>query len=36
LISGTDGRKMSKSYNNYIGLLDDEKIILKRVKQIPT
>ena len=27
---------MSKSYNNYIGLLDDEKAILKRVKQIPT
>jgi len=27
---------MSKSYNNYIGLLDDEKTILKRVKQIPT
>ena len=31
-----DGRKMSKSYNNYIWLLDDEKTILKRVKQIPT
>jgi tryptophanyl-tRNA synthetase len=27
---------MSKSYNNYIGLLDDEKTILKKVKQIPT
>ncbi|MCX6823716.1 MAG: tryptophan--tRNA ligase [candidate division SR1 bacterium] len=36
LILGIDGRKMSKSYNNYIGLLDDEKTILKRVKQIPT
>ncbi|HKL44379.1 MAG TPA: tryptophan--tRNA ligase, partial [Candidatus Absconditabacterales bacterium] len=36
LIPGTDGRKMSKSYNNYIGLLDDEKTIFKRVKQIPT
>ncbi|HRX63987.1 MAG TPA: tryptophan--tRNA ligase [Candidatus Absconditabacterales bacterium] len=36
LIPGTDGRKMSKSYNNYIGLLDDEKTVLKRVKQIPT
>ena len=35
-IIGVDGRKMSKSYNNYIWLLDDEKIILKRVKQIPT
>lgn len=32
----SDGRKMSKSYNNYIWLLDDEKTILKRVKQIPT
>jgi len=31
-----DGRKMSKSYNNYIWLLDDGKTILKRVKQIPT
>ena len=31
-----DGRKMSKSYNNYIWLLDDEKTILKRVKQIST
>ncbi len=36
LIPGIDGRKMSKSYNNYIWLLDDEKTILKRVKQIPT
>lgn len=35
-IIGSDGRKMSKSYNNYIGLLDDEKTVLKRVKQIPT
>ncbi len=36
LIPWTDGRKMSKSYNNYIWLLDDEKTVLKRVKQIPT
>ncbi|MCF7835305.1 tryptophan--tRNA ligase [Candidatus Gracilibacteria bacterium] len=36
VVPGTDGRKMSKSYNNYIGLLDDEKTVLKRVKQIPT
>lgn len=36
LILWVDGRKMSKSYNNYIWLLDDEKTILKRVKQIPT
>lgn len=33
---GVDGRKMSKSYNNYIWLLDDEKQVLKRVKQIAT
>ena len=32
----SDWRKMSKSYNNYIWLLDDEKSVLKRVKQIPT
>ncbi len=36
LIIGMDGRKMSKSYNNYIGLLEDEKTILKKVKQIST
>lgn len=36
LIMWIDGRKMSKSYNNYIWLLDDEKTILKKVKQIPT
>ncbi len=35
-IPGIDGRKMSKSYNNYIWLLDDEKTILKKVKQIST
>jgi len=36
IIQWIDGRKMSKSYNNYIWLLDDEKQVLKRVKQIPT
>ena len=35
-VPGTDGRKMSKSYNNYIGLFDDEKTVLKKVKRIPT
>jgi len=35
-IIGLDGRKMSKSYNNYIGILDDEKTLLKKVKQIST
>jgi tryptophanyl-tRNA synthetase len=36
VVPGIDGRKMSKSYNNYIGLLDDEKTIMKKIKQIPT
>jgi tryptophanyl-tRNA synthetase len=36
VIPGIDGRKMSKSYNNYIGMMDDEKTLLKKVKQIPT
>lgn len=36
LIPWIDGRKMSKSYNNYVGLLDNENIILKKIKQIPT
>lgn len=31
-----DGRKMSKSYNNTIGMFDDEKTLLKKVKQIKT
>ena len=35
-IIGTDGRKMSKSYNNYIGLLEEENSMLKKIKQIPT
>lgn len=35
-IIGLDGRKMSKSYNNYIWLLDDEKTLLKKVRQIST
>ncbi len=29
-----DGRKMSKSYNNYIWILDDEKTILKATKKV--
>lgn len=32
----TDGRKMSKSYNNFIWILDDNKSILKATKRIPT
>lgn len=35
-VPGIDGRKMSKSYNNYIGMFDDEKTVLKKVKRIPT
>jgi tryptophanyl-tRNA synthetase len=35
-VPGIDGRKMSKSYNNYIGMFDDEATILKKVKRIPT
>ncbi|NUJ97405.1 tryptophan--tRNA ligase [Candidatus Gracilibacteria bacterium] len=36
IIPGLDGRKMSKSYNNYIGLFDDEKILKKKIMSIPT
>lgn len=35
-IPGFDGRKMSKSYNNTIGLFDDEKSIRKKVLSIVT
>ncbi len=35
-IIGTDGRKMSKSYNNVLSFLDDENTLLKKVKKIPT
>lgn len=31
-----DGRKMSKSYNNYIWILDDEETLLKKVRSIVT
>ncbi len=36
VVPGIDGRKMSKSYNNFLGLLDDEKTLRKKVKQITT
>lgn len=36
VIPGLDGRKMSKSYNNYIGMMDDPKTLKKKVRQIPT
>lgn len=36
VVPGIDGRKMSKSYNNYIGMMDDAETIKKKVMQIPT
>jgi tryptophanyl-tRNA synthetase len=36
MVPGIDGRKMSKSYNNYLGMLDDEKTLMKKIKKIPT
>jgi tryptophanyl-tRNA synthetase len=35
-VPGLDGRKMSKSYDNYLGLLDSPEILLKKVKKIKT
>ena len=36
LVPGLDGRKMSKSYDNFIGVFDDEKTLKKRVMSIVT
>ncbi len=36
LIPGTDGRKMSKSYNNFIWIFDDEKTLKKKIMSIVT
>lgn len=36
LIPWIDGRKMSKSYDNFIGIFDDEKILKKRIMSIVT
>lgn len=36
VIPGLDGRKMSKSYNNYIGLFEDPKEIKTKVMRIVT
>ncbi|MCS6905220.1 MAG: tryptophan--tRNA ligase [Bacteroidia bacterium] len=36
VIPGTDGRKMSKSYNNYINIFDSEKDLRKKVMSIVT
>lgn len=33
-LPGIDGRKMSKSYDNFIGIFDDEKTLKKRVMSI--
>jgi tryptophanyl-tRNA synthetase len=36
ILPGLDGRKMSKSYNNFIGLFDDTKTLKKKVMSIVT
>lgn len=36
VIPGIDGQKMSKSYNNYIGLFESPKEVEKKVKRIVT
>lgn len=36
LVPGLDGRKMSKSYNNGLGLTEDEKSLSKKIKGMPT
>lgn len=36
VIVGLDGRKMSKSYDNYIGLFEDSKKVRKKVMRIVT
>lgn len=36
LVTGLDGRKMSKSYNNGLDLTEDEKSLSKKVKGMPT
>lgn len=33
---GTDGRKMSKSYDNFISIFEDEKSLKKKISSIPT
>lgn len=33
-LPGIDGRKMSKSYDNFIGVFDEEKVLKKRVMSI--
>ena len=35
-VPGLDGRKMSKSYDNTIGLFEEEKALKKKIMRIPT
>lgn len=35
-LPGIDGRKMGKSYDNFIGIFDDEKLLKKRIMSIVT
>ena len=35
-IPGLDGRKMSKSYDNYIGLFENPKVLTKKINRIVT
>lgn len=36
VVPGIDGRKMSKSYDNYLGLLDAPEVLKKKIKLIVT
>jgi tryptophanyl-tRNA synthetase len=36
IIPGTDGQKMSKSYNNYINIFESEKVLKKQIMNIIT
>ncbi len=36
VVPGIDGRKMSKSYNNFIGIFEEEKSLKKKISQIVT
>jgi tryptophanyl-tRNA synthetase len=36
IVPGTDGRKMSKSYNNFVNIFLDEKLLKKQVMSIVT
>jgi len=36
IVKGTDGRKMSKSYNNVIGLFDSKEVLTKKIMSIVT